>query len=66
MCQVALSTVIASPADEVWETVKDFENPGKYLDAVAQCTMEGTGIGAVRTVKIHGGAFGIEKNGSPG
>ena len=36
MCQVALSTVIASPVDEGCETVKDFENPGKYLDAVAQ------------------------------
>ena len=61
MCQVALTTVIASPVDEVWETVKDFENPGKYLDAVAQCTMEGTGVGAVRTVQIHGGDFGIER-----
>ena len=61
MCQVALSTVIASPVDEVWDTVKDFENPGKYLDAVARCSMEGTGVGAVRTVDIHGGEFGIER-----
>ena len=60
MCQVALSTIIASPADEVWDTVKDFENPGN-MDAVAQCTMEGTGVGAVRNVQIHGGAFGIER-----
>lgn len=61
MCQVALSTVIASPVDQVWDTVKDFENPGKYLEAVAQCSMEGAGVGAVRTVDIHGGDFGIER-----
>jgi len=61
MCQVALSAEISAPAHEVWETVKDFEDPGKYLDAVAECTMEGNGVGAIRTVKIHGGGFGIEK-----
>ena len=61
MCQVALSAEISAPAHEVWETVKDFEDPGKYLDAVADCKMEGNGVGAVRPGNIHGGAFGIER-----
>ena len=61
MCQVALSAEISAPAHEVWETVRDFKDPGKYLDAVADCKMEGNGVGAVRTVNIHGGAFGIER-----
>ena len=31
MCQVALSAEISAPAHEVWETVRDFKDPGKYL-----------------------------------
>lgn len=60
MAQVALSSVIQAPAKAVWETVADYENPQKYLDAVESCTVD-VGEGAVRSVQLKGGGFGIEK-----
>jgi len=61
MCQVSLSARIKAPAGEVWQTVKDFENPGKYLSAVSECRMEGAGVGAVRSVNLQNGGYGVEK-----
>ena len=61
MCQVTLSTFISAPADDVWETLKDFKDPGKYIDVVTDCTIDGTGVGAVRTVKLQGDAYAIER-----
>jgi len=61
MTQVALSSVIQASAEAVWETVADFKDPGKYLDAVESCKIQGTGEGAIRSVQLKGGGFGIEK-----
>lgn len=61
MASVSLLGQFKSTATEVWESVSDFGGIGKYMDAVSECSCEGTGVGAVRTLTLPDGGVVVEK-----
>ena len=55
MASVKVTDRIDASADEVWALVRDFGGIQKYAAGVESCTVEGEGIGAVRTIGMPGG-----------
>jgi hypothetical protein len=56
MSEVQVSESIAAPAAKVWELVRDFGGVAKWGGpALQSCTVEGSGIGAVRRFALPGG-----------
>lgn len=52
MSEMQMKAQIDAPADAVWGTVRDFGNPQKFIAAIEACTLEGSGVGAVRTLSL--------------
>jgi carbon monoxide dehydrogenase subunit G len=53
---VKISEKVAAPAAEVWELLGDFGGLAKWCGPVLQsCRVEGSGVGAVRTIVLAGG-----------
>ncbi len=49
-------TVQINAADsKIWETLKSFQNPEKYIPAVQSSTVNGNGQGATRTCQVQMG-----------
>ena len=49
-------TVQINAADsKIWETLKSFQNPEKYIPAVQSSTVNGSGQGATRTCQVQMG-----------
>jgi hypothetical protein len=46
-------------ADAIWQVVGDFGSDCKYLTGVVHCTVEGEGVGALRTLTYADGAYAI-------
>ncbi len=61
LVRAAAKTVITAPADQVWQTVRDFNGLGNYVAAITQSTQEGTDIGTVRTLTLADGNQIVEK-----
>ena len=61
MGKVEVVEEIAAPAAKVWELVRDFGDVGKWAAGVESCTVEGEGVGAVRTLGMPGGLSLQEK-----
>lgn len=56
MSEVHVSESIAAPAAKVWELVRDFGGVTKWGGpALQSCTVEGSGVGAVRRIGLPGG-----------
>jgi len=56
MTEVKVSEKIAAPAAKVWELLGDFAGVQKWGGPMLQsCTVEGSGVGAVRTIGLPGG-----------
>ncbi len=55
MVNVSMSITINASADEVWKTISDFNGLGKYLPLITKSTMEGSGVGALRTLTLQDG-----------
>jgi len=52
---VVVDKTIPVARSKVFACLMDFGGVGKLLgDAVASCTVEGSGVGAVRTIKLNG------------
>ena len=56
MASVARTARINASAADVWEIVRDFNGVAEWIGPVVESTMEGEGVGAVRTVILEGGA----------
>src|SRR5215467_9004993 len=57
MSEVKVSESVAAPAAKVWELLGDFGGVAKWGGPMLQsCTVEGSGVGAVRTIGLPGGA----------
>ena len=57
MSEVKVSEPVAAPAGKVWEFLGDFGGVMKWGGGMLQsCTVEGSGVGAVRTIGLPGGA----------
>ena len=61
MASVSMSATFNASAGDVWATIGDFNGAAKYIAAVADSTMEGSGVGAVRTLPLEDGAKVTER-----
>ena len=55
MAKVSMNTNLNASAEEVWKTISDFNGLPKFVDAIVDSTIEGSGVGAVRTLKLQDG-----------
>jgi len=55
MSKVSMSTRINASADQVWKVLRDFNGLPVFIAAIKKSTMEGSGVGALRTLTIEGG-----------
>lgn len=57
MAEVKVVENLSCGASVVWELIRDFGAVQKWSgEAIASCTVEGQGVGAVRTIGLSGGA----------
>ena len=61
MTRVACQTTIHVPADVVWQAISDFGAACQFLVGVVDCTIEGEGVGARRTLTSTDGSTIIER-----
>lgn len=61
MASVSERIRISAPADDVWQTVRDFGAIDEYLPPVATAELSGQGVGATRTLTLEDGAQIIER-----
>ncbi|HJQ85463.1 MAG TPA: SRPBCC family protein [Candidatus Binatia bacterium] len=55
MAEVKVSETIAAPAEKVWALLGDFGGVQKWGGSMLQsCSVEGSGVGAVRTIGLPG------------
>lgn len=55
MASVKVSERVEASADAVWDLLRDFGGVQRFSPAIEKCTVEGEGIGAVRTLTMPGG-----------
>jgi hypothetical protein len=55
MPKVTMSTRINASADQVWKVLRDFNGLPAYLAVVKSSTLQGSGVGALRTLILEGG-----------
>ena len=53
--EVRVVEEIAAPAAKVWALIRGFGDLLEWTDGLESCELEGSGIGAVRTVGLPGG-----------
>ena len=53
--KVTETVQINATDSKVWETLKSFQNPEKYIPAVQSSTVNGSGQGATRTCQVQMG-----------
>jgi hypothetical protein len=61
MASVSMKTTIGASADDVWRTISDFNGAPKYIAALLSSSMEGSGVGALRTVTLEGDVEVVER-----
>jgi len=61
MTRVACQTTIHVSADAVWQVIGDFGAACQHLVGVVNCTVEGEGVGARRTLTSTDGSTIIER-----
>ncbi len=61
MSDVAVTLEFNSSADAVFKELADFGGLGAWAPGVVSCKLEGSGIGAVRSVEMPGGAVMEER-----
>jgi hypothetical protein len=61
MTQVSSTITIKAPVDAIWQMISDFGAACQYLALVIDCTVEGAGIGARRTLTSADGTKIVER-----
>ena len=61
MTQVSGKTTLYVPADAIWQMISDFGAASQYLAGVVNCTIEGAGVGAQRTLISADGSIIVER-----
>ncbi|MEX0647488.1 MAG: SRPBCC family protein [Balneolaceae bacterium] len=61
MTKVKTNGKIDMPAEKVWETVRNFGALDEYVEAIASCKVEGSGVGSVRILTLQDGGEVHEK-----
>lgn len=52
---------IHAPVDTIWQVISDFGAGSRYLAMVTRCTVQGAGIGALRTLTYLDGSVILER-----
>jgi len=55
MAEVVVRRRVAAPAERVFAVLADFAGLADLSPAIESCTVEGEGVGAVRTLRMAGG-----------
>ncbi|MDR3557794.1 MAG: SRPBCC family protein [Syntrophobacteraceae bacterium] len=55
MSKVSMNTRLNASADAVWKVLREFNGLPVFIAAIKESTMEGSGVGAVRTLTLEGG-----------
>ncbi|MCH2186222.1 SRPBCC family protein [Myxococcota bacterium] len=55
MAGAKVSQVIQASAETVWDLLGDFGGVMRFSAGIESCTVEGEGLGAVRTLRVPGG-----------
>ena len=55
MASVKVTDRIEASADQVWDLVRDFGGIQRFAPAIESVSVQGEGIGAVRTITLPGG-----------
>ncbi len=55
MGSVKVVEAVNASADQVWELFRDFGGITRFSQGIDSCTVEGEGLGAVRTITMGGG-----------
>ena len=61
MTQVSSTITIHAPADAIWRVISDFGAGDQYLAGVVASTVEGEGVGALRTLTSADGSTIVER-----
>ena len=61
MTQALTKIMIHAPADAIWQVIGDFRAACQYLPGVGNCTVEGAGVGALRTLTSADGSTIVER-----
>lgn len=61
MSRAHVIRTINARAEEVWETLREFNRVQKFLPLVASCTVEGYGVGARRVCTLQDGTKVFER-----
>ena len=61
MTHASCTTSIDIPADAIWRVIRDFGAASQYLAGVVNCTVEGEGVGALRTLTSADGNTIVER-----
>ena len=61
MTQASSTITIHAPADAIWQVIGDFGAACQYLAGVVNCTVEGEGVGALRTLTSADGSTIVER-----
>jgi len=61
MTHASSTITIHASADAIWQVINDFGAACKYLVMVIGCTVEGQGIGALRTLTSTDGSTIVER-----
>ena len=61
MTQVLTKIMIHAPADAIWQVISDLSAACHYLAMVVNCTVEGEGVGALRTLTNTDGSTVVER-----
>ena len=61
MASLSMKTTLAASADAAWAVVRDFGGVRKFIASLAKCQVEGSGVGATRTVAFEGGGDIVER-----
>ena len=57
---VSMTTELAAPAADLWKIVGDFGSLATYMDGVSSVSVEGEGVGAIRTIHLADGGSAVE------
>ncbi len=58
---ISLSATINASADAVWKDISDFQGIDRFMAMITGSKMEGSGVGALRTLTLDGGATIVER-----
>ena len=61
MVHAFVKETLEAPAAEVWASIRDFQAIDRYLPAILESRMQGSGLGAIRRLKLSNSSQVVER-----